>query len=81
MISTAYIPPIRRIQLEVCEEYGITLQAMLSRRRRPKLVEARREAMTLARLTKASYSEIGRAFGRHHTTVMSACNALARRKN
>ena len=80
MIPIDFIPPIRRIQLKVCEEYGVTLQAMLSRRQGPRLIEARREAMNRARLTKASYPEIGRAFERHHTTVMSACNALARRK-
>jgi chromosomal replication initiator protein len=64
---------IAQIQKEVCQEFGITAGELLAPARDAKFAHPRAIAMALAReVTKASYPAIGRAFDRHHTTVVSA---------
>lgn len=73
-----YVPPIRRIQIEVCREYGISLEQMLSPRRLKPLVIARHAAMRRAvHETGAPLSHIGRVFRRDETTVAHALKAAA----
>jgi hypothetical protein len=64
---------------EVCRQFGIERQDMVSPRRGRALVVPRQMSMALCkRLTKASYPEIGRRHGgRDHTTVIHACNKMA----
>jgi chromosomal replication initiator protein len=65
--------PIEIIVNEVAAEFGITAKALLSRNRSNRVSHPRILAMALARkLTKASFPAIGRAFGRDHSSVMSA---------
>lgn len=69
---------IKRIQLAVCKDYGVTLTDMLSRRRDAKIVRPRQVAMYLAKtLTERSLPEIGRRFGgRDHTTALSGIRKI-----
>lgn len=71
---------IGNIQRVVAEYYRIRLADLLSRGRSRSLVRARQIAMALAReLTNHSLPEIGDAFGgRDHTTVLHACEQIAR---
>ena len=65
--------PIEIIINEVAAEFGITAKALLSRNRSNRFSHPRILAMALAReLTKASFPAIGRAFGRDHSSVVSA---------
>lgn len=57
--------------------YGVTSGEVLGRGRSQSVADARSVAMWLTRETyKMSYPEIGRAFGRDHTTVMHACRKV-----
>jgi len=74
---------IDKIQRVVAEHFDVRLADMTSKRRPACIAFPRQIAMTLARnLTRASYSEIGMAFGgRDHGTVMHACKLIATRMN
>lgn len=57
--------------------YGVTVRELTSERRAPRVARPRQVAMFLAsELTKVSLPGIGRAFGRHHTTVMHAIGTV-----
>lgn len=57
----------------VSEEKNIPVIDILSRRRQHKVTGARHLAMVAAlRYTRANYSDIGRVFGKDHTTVYHA---------
>lgn len=62
------------VQHHVAGAYGLDLRMLTSRRRSQKLVRARQIAMYLAcdLLPGCSLPQIGRAFGRDHTTVIHA---------
>lgn len=63
--------PVRQIQTVVCETFGISLIDMLSERRSRSVACARMAAFYLCReLTTQSWPELGRQFGRHHTTIL-----------
>jgi len=72
---------IDRIQRVVAEYFDVRLADMTSKRRPACIAFPRQIAMTLARgMTRASFSEIGTAFGgRDHGTVMHACKLVATR--
>jgi len=72
---------IDKIQRVVAEHYDVRLADMTSKRRPACIAFPRQIAMALARdLTRASYSEIGAAFGgRDHGTVMHACKLVTTR--
>lgn len=75
--SSAYIPTIIAIQKIVCEETGVDLGELLSKRRGKKSVEARHIAMYLTRkINGSSYPAIARKFNRHHTMVIHAENSI-----
>jgi len=68
---------VRSITDAVCREYGVTLDSLRSRDRTKTLAEARQVWMWCAReLTRLSLSEIGSHFGRKHSTVLWAINAI-----
>ncbi len=65
----------------VCEQFGITLEEITSRKRSTEIVVPRQIAMYLCReLTDASLVEIGKVLGKKdHTTVMSSINRIEAR--
>jgi chromosomal replication initiator protein len=88
-VLTGLYPDLRRprkrsieeIQERTCEDFGISLDALLSTSRAAPVAWPRQVAMYLAReLTDQTLPAIGRAFGgRNHTTVMHACRRTAER--
>lgn len=70
---------LMRIQDEVCNYFGITKEAFLSKTRKREIVQARQIAMYLSRnLTKTSLSSIGSQLGgKDHATVLHACNTVS----
>lgn len=88
--------PIRRlsiadIQHAVARSFGLSTDQMLSRRRSRRIAGARQAAMYLCRelanggrlghrRQAGSFPRIGLAFGRDHTSVIHACDAVARRR-
>jgi hypothetical protein len=63
----------RQIQMEVCALRGVSRDKLINGGNQPKLVAARGEAMARCRDELGmSYPQIGRLFGRHHTTVIHA---------
>lgn len=64
---------IGRVIWEVCARHNVTRDAVLTKDRRPPVVAARNEAMFRCRIElEAGWLTIGREFGRHHTTAVSA---------
>jgi chromosomal replication initiator protein len=72
---------IETIQRCTCEHYGIRLSDLMSKKRAKNFAQARQVAMYLARkMTKESYPAIAQRFaGRDHSTVIHACQTIARR--
>jgi chromosomal replication initiation ATPase DnaA len=70
---------ISAIQEHVGRRRGVTLAQMVSPGGDRKVIDARHEAMWLARAADYSYPQIGRAFGRHHTAVIYALRSLERK--
>ena len=65
------------IQYAVCGHYQIGLTDLKSTRRERKIARPRQLAMYLAKvLTPLSLPDIGKAFGRDHTTVMHAVKTM-----
>ena len=76
------LPPreasLEAIQNAAAEAYGLSRERLLARDRSPKVALARQVAMYLAReLTDVSLPEIGRGFGRDHSTVVHAHKRVA----
>ena len=69
---------LENIQKTVADYYKIKVAEMYSKKRTRNFARPRQVAMALAReLTNHSFPEIGEAFGgRHHTTVMHACDEI-----
>jgi chromosomal replication initiator protein len=69
---------IADIQRRVAEHFGISTDELLSSRRRP--ARPRQVAYYLCReLTPSSLPQIGRAFARDHTTILSGIIQVERR--
>lgn len=70
------------IQRVVSEHFGIEKEEMKSRKRTRSVVHPRQVAMFLSReLTEYSFPDIGGFFGgRDHTTVLHACDKMAKQK-
>lgn len=65
----------------VADAYGLTTDELLAPTRVEPIVIPRQIAMTVCReLTSLSLPAIGRHFGRDHTTVINAVNAVNRRR-
>jgi len=69
---------MENIQKTVADYYKIKVAEMYSKKRSRNFARPRQIAMALSReLTNHSFPEIGEAFGgRHHTTVMHACDEV-----
>ena len=69
---------IDRVQREVGQEFGVSIEGLKSKKRTKTLTEPRQVAMFLCRrLTDLPLVEIGQAFGgRDHTTVIHACDKV-----
>jgi chromosomal replication initiator protein len=68
------------IQQHVAESFHIRLIDLRSKKRTQHLAFCRQVAMYLCRkLTNSSFPAIGAGFGRDHSTVIHACNLIARR--
>ena len=68
---------IEIIQRQVARHYSLKLSDLTSRNNSRKIVTPRQIAMYLAKtLTESSYPEIARKFGKHHSTVIYACNKI-----
>ncbi len=68
-----------KIQCAVSEAYGIGRIELVSRRRSGHIIRPRQVAMYLCTvLTPRSLPEIGRLFGRDHTTIMHARDKIAK---
>ena len=71
---------IGKIQAIVCEHYSITFDAMMCNTHMRRFVWPRQIAMAVARnMTSNSTTQIGRAFERDHTTVVSGCRVVEER--
>jgi chromosomal replication initiator protein len=71
---------VREVQEQTCAAFGVTLEELLSSSRAQPVAWPRQVAMYLAReLTGATLPQIGRAFGKNHTTVLHACRRTAER--
>ena len=69
---------VENIQKTVAEYFKIKISDMLSKKRSRNYSKPRQLAMALTReLTNLSFPEIGEVYGgRHHTTVMHACDEI-----
>jgi chromosomal replication initiator protein len=65
----------------VAKQFGLTPGQLLGRRHLPHIVLARHIAMLLCleELQGASLKQVGRWFGRHHTTVLHARDVMCRK--
>lgn len=71
-VKDTFVGRMRLIQRITCEQFGVSIGEMISHRRQRHLLVPRHIAMMLCqKLTLASYPEIGRAFDRDHTTIIS----------
>ncbi|HYF37007.1 MAG TPA: helix-turn-helix domain-containing protein [Prosthecobacter sp.] len=73
-------PSFETIQEAVSRKIGIRLPVMMGRARCAKVVLARHIAIYLSyELTGESTTAIGKAFDRHHGTVLHACESIENR--
>ncbi len=73
-------PDVETIQKTVSDFFHIRLAELKSKKRTQHIAFCRQVAMYLCRkLTDSSFPAIGDAFGRDHSTVIHACNLIARR--
>ena len=69
---------LKTIITAVAEHYALNVEELCSRRRGRKVSRARFVAMHLAqRLTQHTHTDIGQAFGRHHTSVFHGLQRVA----
>jgi chromosomal replication initiator protein len=68
---------LMEIQYAICGHYQIGLSDLQSTRRERRIARPRQLAMYLSKmLTPKSLPDIGKAFGRDHTTVMHAVKTI-----
>jgi hypothetical protein len=71
---------VEHLQLVAGALCGVSREDLLGKGRSTTVVRCRQLAMLVARWRlRMSYPEIGVAFGRDHTTVMSDCRAIVKR--
>lgn len=95
MIAARRIVSIAEVQDTVARAFHLSRADLLSRTRRQHVVYARHVAMYLSRELAGntndgeesararrgfSFPRIGKAFGRNHSSVIHACNAIGRRR-
>lgn len=67
---------LRELATEVSEVTGISVYAIFSKRRDKPTARARQTVMWKARKLGYSFPEIGKAFGKDHTTVLHAYRTI-----
>lgn len=67
---------MERLLVPICERHGVTPEEVLGRRRTGSIRLARAELMTELWRSGVPLAEIGRMFGRDHTTVISNVRGL-----
>ena len=68
---------IDQIKRLICKEYALTLQELISKSRKQRIVKPRQIAMYLSRAyTDAPLQEVGRSFNRYHATALYAISAV-----
>lgn len=72
LVTPAPAPSCREILQRIAIASGFEVADLLGKARTPSVVKARHAAMWAAFQAGLSFSEIGREFGRDHTTVISA---------
>lgn len=73
-----YQPSVAKIQAACCRHFRVKRNEMLSPRRYNGIAFPRQVAMYLAReLTSYSFPQIGRAFGRDHSTIIHGARKIA----
>mgnify|MGYP001561965336 CR=1 FL=1 len=75
--TVRYSPEIATIAAAAARCAGLTVGHLVGQGRATSVVRARRVAMSIAHERGFSYSEIGRALQRDHSTVMASVRALA----
>lgn len=85
MLELIQLPPNREGRVpaiieETAGYFGVSVREIMGRSRSKSVASARKEAMRKVRELGFSYPEIGRMFGRDHTTVVSACRGKNRRR-
>lgn len=79
IVSPSWKVSVKKIQLSVCKDYGITVDDMISERRSVRVSFPRQVAVYLCtKLTGQSLSQISRQFGRDHTTAIHASRKIER---
>ncbi len=74
-------PTIDSVQSAVAEEFGLQVSSLTARNNSRELAHPRQIAMYLCKqLTNASLTEIGKAFLRHHTTVLHSVSKIERNR-
>jgi chromosomal replication initiation ATPase DnaA len=74
------IPKVLDEVIDTAAQYfGVTCEEMVGRSRKQPLVHFRQIAMSVAYLGPSNLPEIGRAFGRDHTTVLYAIENVIQR--
>ena len=73
---------IRALIARAGDAHGVGVKEILSRYKGSNVQRARRAAMRLVRaeFPGMSWPQLGRVFGRHHSSVMYACGALVSRQ-
>lgn len=79
-MMTPHERKILRIR-EACAEGGITYERLMSRDRLPEVIRVRHRLFYEFREMGMSYPEIGRLFGRDHTTVLYGVKMEKERRN
>ncbi|MGX5776958.1 helix-turn-helix domain-containing protein [Methylorubrum zatmanii] len=71
-------PPIRQIIAKVATSFGLTPADLIGQTHRANVVRARHAAIHAVRTAKPhlSLGQIGRAFDRHHTTILHALRKM-----
>lgn len=70
-------PRVRQYVSEAAREHGTTSAAVFGRDRPPATIGARHAAMRRLRADGFALTQIGRWFGRHHTSVLNATRSVA----
>jgi chromosomal replication initiator protein len=71
---------VEHIQKTVCSSFGVDLEEVKTKTRRKDVALARQVGMYLCRqFTSQSLSNIGKAFGRSHSSVVYSVNALGKK--
>ena len=68
--------PVERIIARVAAAFGVGPKELLGPSRQRRVLVPRQVAMLLTREAGLSLPQVGRAFGRDHTTVLHACNKV-----